>query len=145
MTTETLTLTDFLLARIAEDEASAQRVMPYVEARGAQIVINLTRTETLPDGTRRSVSEMASPYDPARVLAECAAKRAIVELHRIWLQEHEGVYLDGQPGPHGVEARCVICGTNGTYTTSASAGCETLGILALPYADHPDYRDEWRA
>jgi hypothetical protein len=22
--------------------------------------------------------------------------------------------------------------------------CDTLKLLALPYADHPDYRDEWR-
>lgn len=52
VTTQTLTLTDFLLARITEDEADAE------EMAAGQLVIGLNRA-----------------------LAECEAKRQIVKLH----------------------------------------------------------------
>ncbi len=64
MTTDTLTLTDFLLARIAEDEALADRAGSFngPEAMRNDNYGNLT-------------------VQPSRIRAECEAKRAIVELH----------------------------------------------------------------
>lgn len=56
---------------------------------------------------------------PDRVLAECEAKRRIVRLH---------------PEILGICQECA----NEQYP------CRTLGAVALPYADHPDYREEWR-
>jgi hypothetical protein len=89
-------LTEFLLARIAEDERDF-------------------RESYDPD-----------PWGFDRVLAECEAKRQIVE---DWQERHA---LTAQ------------------YRTEQAAGQE-LGALtamcriAAIYADHPDYRQEWRA
>lgn len=56
---------------------------------------------------------------PARVLADCAAKRAIVE-------ECEELLYNGDGG-----------GTD-------PCADRVLTLLALPYADQPGYRPEWR-
>lgn len=72
-------LTEFLLARIAEDEAAAHRM-----------------------------------FRPARFLAECEAKRRIVEL-----------------GP----CRCSEHGD--------SAWLAAMRALAAVYADHPEWRGSW--
>lgn len=88
-------LTEFLLARIAEDERAAHRIALPLALTGAKGAV----------------------VGPGRVLAECEAKRRIVaEANRF-----EG---DDDPGAH------VLVGV--------------LELLALPYADHPDYREEWR-
>lgn len=58
-------------------------------------------------------------WDPARVLAEIAAKRRILALEP---DGDHGGYPDGY----------------------SSAKHEALALLALPYADHPDYREQWR-
>jgi hypothetical protein len=78
-------------------------------------------------------------HDPARVLAECAAKRAIVE-------EHQPVdYTSmGMESPNA----CHICGIDAGMGEwewlRDSWPCPTLRALAAVYADHADYRDEWR-
>jgi hypothetical protein len=90
--TSTPTLPGFLLARIAEDEARARALDAAYEA-----------DEVRPPG--RLVNLFALVV-PARVLAECEAKRRIVEQ------------------VNGMEY--------------------VLRLLALPYADHEDYRPEWR-
>ena len=92
-------LTDFLLARIAEDEAWAE-------------------SETFPQPFR---------FEAARVLAECEAKRRIVDrCERDMVAEGESA-----------------SGYDIIAHTDALAR-DTLEFLALPYADHPDYREEWR-
>lgn len=129
-----MTLADFLLARIAEDEAAARSAHPSpwkhspwhpgrfacIEApasmHGGNRVVILSKD---PD------SVMSVPHilrwEPARVLAECEAKRRIVEIHQIGndpCDEHDA--------------------------SMRSIPCETLQLLALPYADHRDYQQEWR-
>ncbi len=94
MDTGTLTLADFLLARIAADERAAR---------------------ALAEHDRRPVLSLAMTVNhPERILAECEAKRRIVE------QVSDVKWA-------GYAVRDVI-----------------LGYLALPYTDHPDYRDDWR-
>ena len=65
--TKTLTLTEFLLARIAEDEAEARKAGPMWRnewsAEDVDVTLHIER------------------HDPARVLAECEAKRRIVANH----------------------------------------------------------------
>ena len=63
-----MTLVEFLLARIAEDEAVAKRG-PYPEPS-----LRLENVET--------DESMFIAIDPARVLAECEAKRRIVEVYQ---------------------------------------------------------------
>jgi hypothetical protein len=67
-------------------------------------------------------------HDPARVLAECAAKRAIVDTH---YASEPSDYGDFTSPP-----RCVLCGLK--YP------CWTLCSLAAVYADHPDFDPAWR-
>jgi predicted Zn-ribbon and HTH transcriptional regulator len=106
-------LTDFLQARIAEDEATTQFV-----------IANTDRDE-------QPAELVGSPYDPLRVLAECAAKRRIVEIHRA----EEGM----QP------PICRECSYDGDDETRwVDMPCPTLKALALTYSDHAGYREEWR-
>ena len=56
-------------------------------------------------------------WDPARVLAECEAKRRIIELCGGWVPDRD---------------------------VSPLAADYILGLLAVPYAGHPDYDEEWR-
>jgi hypothetical protein len=73
----TMTITDFLMARIAEDEAAA--LHRDVVTCGAE------RRKFANDALRDT-------HDPARVLAECAAKRTIVDMHETYASAvHESV------------------------------------------------------
>jgi hypothetical protein len=106
----TVTLTKFLLACIAEDEAHASLVtMQSVDMNGGVPQIRHTAIRV-------------------RVLAECEAKRRIVELHTT---------VDGAIYP-----TCDCCGLYGE--ADVDWPCPTLRLLALPYADRPGYRAEWR-
>ena len=69
------------------------------------------------------VIEHAATWDPSRVLAEVAAKRAI---------------LDADPASG---ARTFL-----DDTTRAALATWERAVLALaqPYADHPDFADAWR-
>jgi hypothetical protein len=108
-----VTLTDFLLARIAEDEDAARAAdAPYflydLDGKGADQFAHIAR------------------HDPPRVLAECEAKRRIVEAcGDIW-----------EPNDHRW-----MSDTDADY----HAGLEVAArFLAAIYADHPDYRQEWK-
>ena len=63
--------------------------------------------------------EMQERWSPERVLAECEAKRRIVKESAYELNRRP-------PSPR-----------------AATAARVTLLLLALPYADHPDYQQEW--
>lgn len=64
-----LSITEFLLARIAEDEQVARAAQ---SPRGATIFTDPRR------GGKQSMLDHIARHDPARVLAECQAKRRIV-------------------------------------------------------------------
>lgn len=113
MQTGTMTLTDFLLQRIAEDEAESRH----------------RDTVTFGD-QQRALAGIQGAFDPARVLAECDAKRRIVGLFT------EGYWCD--PG----DARELTYDDG--HPNSAYVAGHMIRALALPYADHPDYREEWK-
>lgn len=110
-----MTLTEFVEARITELEVVARDALA-----------------PLGEGPRRDFYSTVGPHGddwglctfhvpPARVFAECEAKRRIVQLHgNDW-------------NPRG---KCATCDEVGP--------CDTLRALALPYADHPDYDEAWR-
>ena len=125
-------LTKFLLARIAEDEAVARAAgePPWDEWRyddGGEVYhaeslrndpdnrgyLNgvTCDSEGLSPSVTEEVGRHVSRHDPARVLAECAAKRHQLDEALVW---GEGC-LD-------VIAR----------------------YMAEVYAEHADYREEWR-
>jgi hypothetical protein len=104
-----VTIDGFLFDRIAEDEAAARSAEPWA-------IPNLL----MRDGSYRKLAA----HDPARVLAECEAKRRIVES---WTMA-EGSALDGDERVGGV----------------ADGLRSAVEALAAAYADHPDYQEEWR-
>lgn len=123
MTTQTLTLTNFLLARIAEDEQNATALAKELGRWGRERALNG------PDGSQGSIAVTAiegSASAPERVLTECEAKRRIVDLHQaVWAGD----------GPVTYNSR--LEGQQWAYERG-------LRALALPYADHPDYDKAWR-
>lgn len=96
-----ITLTDFLLARIAEDEGRWQML-----------------------GTTDALKATA-----AFLLAECEAKRGAIEA--AW-RDH--VQIEGEWG---------MCQTREQMDAKDDVP-DVIAHLALPYADHPEYRQEWR-
>lgn len=119
-------LLEFLRARLNEDEAYARGAFGdhndaghwYEQWSGA---LNVGEDEDLVLTTDAAVSRFMERHDPERVLAEVAAKREIVRQADLYL-------CDSGPG----------CG----YRTKHGHG--VLRLLALPYAGHPDYREEWK-
>lgn len=126
-----MTITEFLLARIEEDEK-------YARAAGGRRWASWNRSwdatpsRDIADGTERlfpvpaQYDEHVAQWDPARVLAECEAKRRIVEMHP--------VYADND------QHDCP-----GEWPNYAGPGdpCPTLLALASVHADHPDYDAAW--
>jgi hypothetical protein len=128
------TITEFLLARIAEDEAAATEAAED-EIGGPedpdQSVVDW------PQGAPTWVAAFGSFADqnvarvelsPRRALAECEAKRRIVD-------EYEDALAGWQLAPF-----------EGAHLETAR---ELLGyvveLLAKLYSDHPDYREDWAA
>jgi hypothetical protein len=153
MTTATLTLSGFLLERIGEDAAVAWTATPgpwrwaegELEAPEVQLrhphmpghtysatVLSATYDDSGVDGTDIDKAHIAR-WDPARVLAECEAKQRVAGLHRA----EAGHFLS--------PARCAECSCDiGDEVRSVPFPCTTLRLLALPYAGHEQYREEWR-
>lgn len=130
-------LAEFLRARIADDELNARNAdadQPW----SANMQGDLAWIET--QFTGRSVASFqrfedawhAAWWQPLRALAECEAKRRIVE-HHARVPDDEG-----DPAAD----LCAVCSANGP--DAQGWPCDTLRLLTLPYADHPDYRSEWR-
>lgn len=118
-------LTEFLLARIAEDESAAHAAARdvalgpissedvewrvwHADYEGIGVIGDYASYDQATHETTPTTVHMER-WDPARVLAECETKRRIIE----WASEEPG-----RVGP-------------------------ALSMLSLPYADHPDYRSEW--
>jgi hypothetical protein len=89
----------------------------------------------------RAAEHMAR-HDPARVVAEVAAKRQIIELHGH--EERSGWRPDDDdtPGAYGtIEQACMECGSQ---DLAVRWPCPTIRLLALPYVDHPQYQESWK-
>lgn len=121
-----MTLTEFLLARIADDEAVARaHIANWTDEDG--------------DGGVSLFMELRADNEYAwmdigagRVLAECEAKRRIVEeleetQHTMGGLEEEGDF----------EAAL-------GWADAARALERPVRLLAAVYADHPDYDEAWR-
>ncbi|MFD9047667.1 DUF6221 family protein [Streptomyces zaomyceticus] len=120
----------FLRARLDEDEQTARAVgFSRIETAeylwGSQYLL-LQRDE----GESKVTAELDAPlsqhiarHDPARVLAEVEAKRQIIKQHERYAAERRRMMGGWDP---------------------QSDDSPILAALATVYADHPDYRDEWR-
>jgi hypothetical protein len=132
MTTQTLTITEFLLARIAEDEESANERVVGDSPFGEEVWFSEGRIYA--DRGKIDVTEQWHEWVQAhplserskRTLAECDAKRRIVaDLRHMEFNDplRRGDYWRGQK----------------------DAARNAAVAIASVYADHPDYREEWRA
>lgn len=65
------------------------------------------------------------------MLREVEAKRRIIDLHAGMTEDRPDREEDGR---HAMAAQLLL----------DTAVDKMLRLIALPYADHPDYRDEWR-
>lgn len=117
--TSQIRLTEFLLARLSEDEEACQAAPTDSEWIGGRLI----------------------PFQ-TRLLAECEARRRIVDKFATWERENRTAWKDysrwaaGKPTPPNPPART---------TPEAMQGLDfAIRVIASVYADHPDYRDEWR-
>lgn len=78
-------------------------------------------------------------WDPARVLAEVAAKRAILDLHA------QMECVNCADAGRGTGTSCLTCHHGGEAGTPFYDGtCLTVRILAQPFVGHPDFSEDWR-
>lgn len=144
-------LASFLQTRLGEDEQVAVAVLGVNVMAGVKRGKSAPRWVPSPEGdagiwdtggalrvkylwTRER--DHIIRHDPARVLAEVSAKRRIVEIHEVI-----GGFTN--EGSTGLGLGCGECGYSAEYS-NRGGWCETLRLLALPYAGHDDYREEWR-
>lgn len=77
----------------------------------------------------------AELYDPARVLADIASKRRIVQTWERRWEEAEEAANSSDPHMRGLHAM---------FASQATGLNTALHLLAMPYAEHPDYgEDRW--
>jgi Family of unknown function (DUF6221) len=141
-------LSEFLLARIADDEAVALRLCPGRSPDNGHWIANSFEFSGAHD---RPTTNHIVRHDPARVLAECEAKRKIIAFHESWPTlvqtpakfERDDVDLDNYTYRMSQEIAWL---TTREYVARFGIDPPTapmLAALALPYADHPDYLPEW--
>jgi hypothetical protein len=112
MTTDPLT--DFLIARVDEDAQIARFVKRDSPTEDEQFCVWATPFDLDPD-------RLIVAIDYQRVLADCAAKRRIIE-----------AYLE------------VVSHESPAYAAAADYMETVVRELASAYADHPDYEARWR-
>lgn len=132
MTTVALTLTDFLLARIAEDEARAPRKREdYYDKPCPQCGHPVSGLRSpLDDEATRALH----PNDPSGL--GCALS----------MEQWNALMPDLGPSPEGARVLADCEAKRRTLDVAQLFGCRNAvaRYLALPYAAHPDYREEWR-
>lgn len=142
-----MNVTEFLLARIAEDELLAGHAAEgefeahphwraFSDTEGTHVVNDddcLIAEQSWGAVVPNEEAEHIACWDPARVLAECEAKRAIVQAH---------------PYAYDLGPYCHTCtprseATGEPFTGDLAWPCPTLRALVAPYRDHPDCDDAW--
>lgn len=129
----------FLQARLDEDEAAAKAASgdeaadwhwtPAVTAAGRAILVASGEWDDTDiaqvDQDADDLAEHIARHDPARVLREVAAKRALLAVY------------EGFSHPVSLLERA-------TYPSFAEVLRGQVRHLAAVYSDHPDYRGEWK-
>lgn len=109
-------LSDFLLARIAEEASYAEHAKWAMQGEWFA---------TADD----KVDEFVRHMSPSRVLAECEAKRAVLGTRQSFIAAAKAAGT--------LQTRLTAAG-------AVAALDALLPFLSLPYADHPDYDPVWR-
>lgn len=135
-------MVEFIKAQLDEDEAGAHSSGParvawltYRKDSGEMLYTTVAAEVGHGDVWIADGRELAPPasamvvYDPARVLADVAAKRAVIELYetaRTALEASDGTILAG------------------TAKLNLRAYGNALRALAAAYASRPGFKPEWR-
>lgn len=140
-------LAEFLLARIGEDETLAQAASAgewIADGRRVRLAGRKDMAVAVSGWDDDDLSQEDDDEDMAhiahwhatRVLAECEAKRAIIERHQP-REEYAHSSLTG--------VACAACVEfhDDADCENESWPCLTLRVLALPYAAHPLHRRAW--
>jgi hypothetical protein len=134
-----MTITEFLLARIAEDETNAKAAIAWVAggptpyfgwygAPGDEVSKRF-------GGAKGHIVR----HSPNRVLAECAAKRAIVGFY-----EYHRSNRDARRSPRARAAEDEKASQDRrTQEARTRVADDAIRALAAVYVDHPDYRQDW--
>lgn len=162
-------LVQWLRAQLDEDERTARTACEYAEAewrldedgetvlwwppephiaekereKGLPVVSDHWRGQAIsPGGTR--IAPHIAEHDPARVLREINAKRQVIAAYAAAVDRMEELAA--------LIAR-LRAGNESSYMPELDRSAaihkrdvlhEVLQLLALPYADRPGYREEWR-
>lgn len=129
------TVTAFIEARLAEDAAIAQAAAdagaePTWEAdRGQVLTGGLNDPVWLMDSLSAGDAPLvhAARHDPARVLREVEAKRALAAL----VHQEDGIASADEAIKY-------------EWGSDSDMADQVLKWLAHPYSDHPDYNPAWR-
>ena len=123
-----MTITEFLIARLDEDESIARMADSVAGHPGEAHGEPAEAAPFLPQQLRH-----IDRWSPARVLVDIAAKRTIVKTY----EELGQVLTEAVDSGHVDEA---------TVTRNLFAGLQVAVLAhAMAFADHPDYREEWRS
>jgi hypothetical protein len=133
-------LVQWLTTQLDEDEQTARAATPGPWEQGGigdfGWTVNFSRrnsgVETEDSEEGYADAAFIAEWDPARVLREIEAKRRIAECHEPW-RASNGDTVCGRCGREHIDGRA-----GGHFP------CQTLRLLALPYAGRPGYREEWR-
>lgn len=126
-----MTITEFLLARIAEEEEVVTRIgFAVLASEGSFASIVLDHPELAAGDCPGYLAD----YDVARVAAGCLARRTVVEM------------LDQPqvPSPEG-STRTQAMAMHGFNEGVQFAAEAAVLALACAYADHPDFQKDWLA
>jgi len=132
-----MTITEFIEARLAEDEALAHEAAHDSDGESGWRWPSGTFDVVTTGPGKFVIAERLAPDDaahiahhyPARVLAQVAALRAVLALH----------YQVVMYTTRSTRMVCV-CQAPRTHVSI----CPTVRHIATIWADHPDYDQEWR-
>lgn len=123
-------LVQFLRDRYDDDEQEASAASPgpwHVDAEADEVLavddIVVAEGFALSGRQLRATTRHIARHDPARVLREVDAKRRAVD-HYEDVRRHAPGHM--------------------AYILAEGAVGKQIKLMALPYADHPDYQDDWR-
>lgn len=154
-------MVEFIEEQLAEDEATikamgaegagrwwvGQRFDGSLDPDGSTVFVDVRRSDGLGYIHLGAPGMFAGPtathiarHDPATVLADVAAKRAIIAMHELCEQKNSAdMVCRGAPEFY----RYCECQSEDGMIHGAWP-CDTLKHLVAPYASRPGFKDEWR-
>lgn len=147
-------LAAFLRARYDERETLAQTAIQETTGRWSSLETNWGGGPTIEDDCGAMILPTGGKFnaqyphiaanDPQSVLDDVAAKRRLLQLHERVLLEHTHPLVTDAHLTKERLAVCASCEPPRQFRRTESWPCPTLKVLALPFAQHPDYREEWK-